>query len=62
MKANNIQEEIKPNLFNNFMKGIPIWDYGSISRDSYLAFSYDEKEKLITNYYSDMNSRSNGEF
>ena len=44
------------------MRGIPIWDYGSISRDSYLAFSHDEKEKLITNYYSDMNSRSNDEF
>ena len=27
MEANNIQEEIKPNLFHNFMKGIPIWDY-----------------------------------
>ena len=61
MEANNTQEEIDPNLFNNFMKQILIWDYGSVSSDSYLALSYDEKEKLIRNYYSDMKSHGSGE-
>ena len=39
------EEEINPELFNNFMKQIAIWDYSSISRDRYLALSYKEKEK-----------------
>ena len=61
MEANNTQEEIDPNLFNYFMKQILIWDYGLVSSDSYLALSYDEKEKLIRNYYSDMKSHGSGE-
>ena len=40
------------------MKKVTIWDYASISRESYLAFSDQEKEKLIKRYYSDMNSRT----
>ena len=61
MEANNTQEEIDTNLFNYFMKQILRWDYGSVSSDSYLALSYDEKEKLIRNYYSDMKSHGSGE-
>lgn len=30
----------------------------SISRESYLALSHQETEKLIKQYYSDMNSRT----
>ena len=56
------EEEINPELFNNFMKQIAIWDYSSISRYRYLALSYKEKEKLIKNYYHDMKNRSGGEF
>ena len=56
------EEEINPELFNNFMKLIAIWDYSLINRDSYLALSYEEKEKLIKNYYCDMKNRSDGEF
>ena len=41
---------------------IPIWDYSSISRESYIALSNFEKEKLIRNYYSDMKSRGSGKF
>ena len=40
--------------FNNFMKQIAIWDYSSISRDSYLALSCEEKEKLVKSYYLNM--------
>ena len=39
------------------MKKVTIWDYASITRDSYLALSHDKKEKLISRYYSDMKSR-----
>ena len=56
------EEEINQELFNNFMKQSAIWDYSSISRYSYLALSYEEKEKLIKNYYHDMKNRSGGEF
>ena len=48
------EEEINPELFNNFMKQFAIWDYSSISRDRYLALSYQEKEKLIKNCYNDI--------
>ena len=36
------------------MKKVTVWDYASITTDSYLALSHDEKEKLIRSYYSDM--------
>ena len=63
MEADKTQEEeINPELFNSFLKQITIWDYSLISRDSYLALSYEEKEKLIKNYYHDMKNRSGGEF
>ena len=52
--ANNIQEEFDLNLFGLFMKKVTVWDYASITTDSYLALSHDEKEKLIRSYYSDM--------
>ena len=39
------------------MKKITIRDYASITRDSYLALSHDEKEKLIMRYYFDMKIR-----
>ena len=54
----NTQEEIDTDLFGQFMKKVTIWDYGSITRDSYLSLSHDEKEKLIRRYYSDMKIRS----
>ena len=50
--SENIQEEFDTNLFGQFMKKDSIWDYASITRDSYLALSQDEKEKLIRRYYS----------
>ena len=40
-----------------FMKKVTVWDYASITRDSYLALSHDEKEKLIRRYYFDTKSR-----
>ena len=60
--ADNVQEDIDANLFSEFMKKVTAWDYVSITRESYLALSHDEKEKLITRHYSDMKSRSSGKF
>ena len=61
-KIDNTQEEINQNLFGKFMKNVSIWDYTSISSDSYLALSHDEKEKLIWSYSSNMKSRRSGKF
>ena len=44
------------------MNKVAVWDYASITREGYPALSHDEKEKLIRRYYSDMKSRSSGEF
>ena len=56
------QVEIDPELFGKFMQQIPIWEYCSISRDSYTALPNVEKEKLIRSYYNDMKSRGSGKF
>ena len=58
--ADNVQEEIDANLLSGFMKKLTVRDYASITRESYLALSHDEKEKLIRRYYSDMESRGSG--
>ena len=55
--ADNVQEGIDANLFGEFMKKVTVSDYSSITRDSYLVLSHDEKEKLIRRYYFDMKSR-----
>ena len=60
--ANNAQEEFDTNLFGQFMKKVTIWDYTSITRDTYLALFHDEKKKLFRRYYSDMKSRGSGKF
>ena len=52
--------DIDPDLFGKFMQQIPIWDYSSISRESYVVLSNFEKKKLICHYYSDIKSRSRG--
>ena len=60
--VDNIQEEIDPTLFGQFMKKVKAWDYASVTRDSYPALSHDDKERLIRNYYSDMKSEGSGNF
>ena len=60
--ADNFQEDIDANVFVEFMKKVTIWDYASITRESYLALSCDEKEKLIRGYYSNMESRGSLKF
>ena len=49
--ADNFQstsvEEIKQELFTEFMNKMPIWDYYGVSREYYLALSDAEKRDLI---------------
>ena len=56
------QVVIHPDLFGKFMQQMPIWDYRSISRESYIALSNFEKEKLILNYYFDTQRRGTDKF
>ena len=41
-----IQVEIDPDLFGKFMQQILIWDYSSVSRESYIAISNFEKREI----------------
>ena len=49
-------------LFTQFKKKVPMWDYANISKENYLSTSYEDKEKIIKQYYLDMKFRSGGEF
>ena len=40
------QVEIDPDLSGKFMQQILIWDYSSISRESYIAISNFEKREI----------------
>ena len=53
-------EDIKQDLFVEFMNKIPIWDYYGVTRESYLALADAEKSEKTTKYYFDMKSRSDG--
>ena len=44
------------------MQQIPVWEYCSVSRDSYIALPNAEKEKLICSYYNDVKSRGSDKF
>ena len=48
-------------LFTQFKKKVPVWDYANISKENYLSMSYEDKEKIIKQYYLDMKFRSGGE-
>ena len=53
-------EEIKQDLFVEFMNKIPIWDYYGVSKECYLALHDAEKREKIIKYYFVMKSRSDG--
>lgn len=55
-----VEETFDENLFIEFMKKIPIWDYFAIARAHYLTLPEEEKKEKISRYYSDMKSRKNG--
>ena len=43
------------------MKKFPVWDYSNISKENYLSLSYRDKEKIVMQYYFDIESRSDSE-
>ena len=55
-----VEETFDENLFIEFMKKIPIWDYYAITKAHYLTLPEEEKKDKISRYYSDMKSRKNG--
>ena len=58
----SIEESFDKKLFVEFMKKVAIWDYFTITKQTYLAMSEKEKRDKNSKYYSDMKSRqSTGE-
>ena len=55
-----VEETFGENLFIEFMKKIPIWDYYAITKAHYLTLPEEEKKEKISRYYSDLNSRKIG--
>ena len=43
------------------MSKVIVWDYYSMTKESYLALSRPEKEKMIKNYYSEIIKRPSDE-
>ena len=59
--AENTPETHEEQLFTQFMKKVPVWDYPNISKENYLSLSYRDKEKIIMQYYFNIESRSDSE-
>ena len=57
-----VTNDFDEKVFLEFMKQITIWDFFGISKENYLAMPEQEKRVKISQYYSDMKSKSTGEF
>ena len=57
-----VNTEFDEKVFIEFMKQITIWDFFGITKEQYLAIPEQEKRVKISQYYSDMRSKSTGEF
>ena len=60
--VDNTPKTLDKQLFGEFMKKVPVWDYANISRENYQSLSYDDKEKIIRRYYFNMKAQSGGKF
>ena len=60
--ADNTPETFDKQLFGQFMKKVAVWNFANISKENYLSLSFDDKEKIIRQYYHDMKAQSGGEF
>ena len=56
--SSEVEENFNEQLFLDFMKKVPIWDFYCISKQAYLAMSKQKKREKISKYYSDMKSRN----
>ena len=57
-----VSNEFDEKVFVEFMKQITIWDFFGITKEQYLAIPDQEKRVKLSQYYSDMKSKSTGEF
>ena len=57
-----VSNEFDEKVFIEFMKQITMWDFFGIIKEQYLAIPEQEKRVKISQYYSDMRSKSTGEF
>ena len=46
--------EVDAEIFSKFMQRKPIWQFYSLTQDSYLQKTNEEKIRLIDNYYKSM--------
>ena len=56
--SSEVEENFNEQLFLDFMKKVPIWEFYCISKQAYLAMSEQEKREKISKYYSDVKSRN----
>ena len=64
-QVETIEQDLDENLFLNFMRKLPIWEFYCISKQDYQKMAEGEKRKKISQYYSAMKSRHvvpDGEF
>ena len=52
-----VEVNIHENLLQQFMSKVTVWEYNSMSWENYLALPWDEKDRIIRNYYSEMLKR-----
>lgn len=45
--ADNTPVTLNKQLFDEFASKVNVWDYANISKENYLSFSHDDKEKII---------------
>ena len=55
--VDNTPETLKEQLFGQFMKKVPVWNYANISKENYLSLSLDDKKKIICQYYYNMKAQ-----
>ena len=56
-EAPRSEENFDENLFLEFMRKVPIWEFYCISKQVYLKMTEQEKREKISQYYSAMKTR-----
>ena len=56
-EAPRVEENFDENLFLEYMRKVPIWDFYCISKQVYLKLTEQEKREKISHYYSAMKTR-----
>lgn len=56
-EALRVEENFDENLFLEYMRKVPIWEFYCISKQVYLKLTEQEKREKIFHYYSAMKTR-----